>query len=102
MKVGTKSPILPHHFPLKWKMIKRKYKRGECYGITWFDAFSPGETWTSNVDIDVKDKYVVFSVGFFYGESKEYVIIIGDVAPGTSGRIMFIPKGMIKKVKKFK
>ena len=81
-------------------MIKRKYKRGECYGITWFDAFSPGETWTSNVD--VKDKYVVFSVGFFYGEPKEYVIIIGDVAPGTSGRIMYIPKGMIKKVKKFK
>jgi hypothetical protein len=79
-----------------------KYKRGDCLGVTWFDAFQEPETWTLNSDIDLDADYKVFSTGFYYGESKEYLVIVGDVGNGRSGRVIHIPFGMVKRVQRFK
>jgi hypothetical protein len=79
-----------------------KYKRGDCLGVTWLDAFQEPETWTLNSDIDLDADYKVFSTGFYYGESKEYLVIVGDVGNGRSGRVIHIPINMVKKVQRFK
>lgn len=79
-----------------------KYKHGDCLGVTWYDAFEQPETWTTNSDIDFEESYRVFSCGFYFGESKKYLVLTGDVAMGKSGRIMHIPKNCISKTQKFK
>lgn len=73
-------------------------KKGDCVGIEWDDAFAELEPWTENGDIDMKRSHRVYSVGLLFGETKGKVVIVGDAGPGSSGRILHIPRGMIRKV----
>lgn len=51
-------------------------------------------------DVDMKASYVVESSGYYIGQSKEYLVIAGDMAEAAYGRVFYIPLGMIKRVQR--
>lgn len=70
--------------------------------ITWFDAEDVVATWINeeNIEVELKKKCVVQSVGIIIGETKDYVLLASDCVNGNDksyGRVMRIPKGCIVK-----
>lgn len=72
-----------------------KIEPGEMVLVRWLDAFNAPETWTEDKDIDLDHEYVVTSVGYHVGIGKSYLLICGDIGPGSKSRLFYIPIGMI-------
>lgn len=89
-------------------MKTRTLKLGNVVEVTWIDAFCSGG-WHEGP----KDRknwsvipYTVKTIGYYMGKDKNYISVIQSEASDRSedkvDNAMFIPHGMVKKIRKLK
>jgi hypothetical protein len=70
--------------------------------VEWGDAWTNG-SWCGDLEKDDTEPVIVKSVGWVEATSKDGITLIGRMTVGgTAGVRSFIPKGMIRKIKKVK
>ena len=72
------------------------------YVIKWTDS-EINEGWCTDEKIDsmfIENPSQITSIGYLYKKSKKYVIIYADYDDSHKNRIIKIPRGCIKSIKK--
>ena len=87
-------------------MKEQKLKIGDRYEINWLDTFS-FNGWYTDKELEKKTEkmdYLQRSVGIFAGEYHGWIILCSHENPNDNfarwGHPDWIPKGVIKKIKK--
>ncbi len=76
-------------------------KRGKLVAVYWGDAWSYGP-WVSSDDLKTTPMPVI-SVGFVQNHNREGILISATQSEDNKvERSLFVPKGMIKKIKTIK
>ena len=80
-----------------------KLKKGDIVLIKWIDSYSASR-WYTDDDINhwITGLIPCISIGIVFTVDKNFVTLYGDQAPDEKGRIMSIPRGVIRKIKRLK
>ena len=87
----------------------KKIKVGIIIEVIWRDSHGITQIWTSEEELSERKKedLLIKSIGYFLDEDKKFIRIhggcyIGDKYKQQYSRILAIPKGCIKKIRKLK
>lgn len=73
--------------------------------VKWIDSYS-NSRWYNNKEIKdwikTSQKELIISVGFLHAKTKKFIALFADESPDEKSRIILIPRGSIKSMKKIK
>ncbi len=86
--------------------IEKKFSRGEKVHVDWLDACSVAIEWTDKKDYqwtkDVYEHAEVESIGFFYDLDDKGILLTQNETRDSVSHAIFIPIGMIQKMRRLK
>ena len=80
-----------------------KLKNGDIVLIKWIDSYSSAR-WLTEDEVKhwITGLTPCISIGIVFTVDKNFVTLYSDQAPDEKGRIMSIPRGVIRKIKRLK
>ena len=76
-------------------------KKPKIYIVKWIDSYSASR-WYNDKEIDEwieeTENDPITSIGFLYCKTKKHIVLYGDISPDEKGRVIKIPRAVIKSI----